>query len=48
MLVKEKYDYVLFMESFPCIPRTLMKTFVDYSKTITKVRLYFFTDSFSS
>lgn len=41
MLITEKYDVVLFMESFPVIPRQLMKTFIAHSKNLTThVKLY--------
>jgi len=39
--VTKKYDAVIFMESFPVIPRDLMATFIAHTKTITNFILLF-------
>ena len=39
--VTKKYDAVIFMESFPVIPRDLMAVFIAHTKTITNYILLF-------
>jgi len=41
LLIKEKYDVVLFMESFPVIPRAPMKTYTAHALTLApKLLMY--------
>ncbi len=39
--ITKRYDVVIFMESFPVIPRPLMATFIAHTKTITNKILLF-------
>lgn len=40
--VKDEYDYVLFMESFPVIPNHLFAKFMNHAKTITKNKIFLY------